>query len=96
MSERAKTQHDILDSVREKVRQLAHELTWVPERVAAITQELTEVEGQLIAAGASAQDDLEALGALRRALHRVVRFHVEPAISGLQAAAEYAASEEAG
>lgn len=78
---------ELLGPLREKVRRLAHELGWMPERVAVITRELTEVETRLVAAGEGAQDGLAALGVLRRALHRAVRFHIEPAITGLEAAA---------
>ena len=46
---------EVLEPVREKVRQLAHELAWVPERVAALTRELTEVEERLVAAGEGGQ-----------------------------------------
>lgn len=86
---------ELLGPIREKVRQLAHELAWLPERVAAITRDLTEIEERLVEAGEGAQDDLAALGALRRALHRVVRFHIEPAITSLEAAAGEGEPEEA-
>jgi len=78
------------------LRQLARELAWLPERAAVITRELTEVEARLVEAGESAQGDLAALGAMRRALHRILKVHIEPAIAGLEAAAGHGAPEDAG
>ena len=78
---------ELLEPAREKLRQVARELAWLPERAAAITRELTAIEVRLVEAGEGAQDDLATLGAMRRALHHVIADHVEPALGALEAIA---------